>query len=132
MSAFAFNVSSVQSNRVQNILDVLRAGVVAFVCHAVLALAPATSLCAAIYTTPRSLNVGDIYELRRDGWSNPPGGATYEGDVIPKTDANTGSGGDNRYFQRHNVARGWPTDVGYWLPARTSTKESRTRPGNSG
>lgn len=70
---------------------------------------------AATYTTPRALNVGDIYELRRDSWSNPPGGAAYDGDVLPKVDTNPGTGGDNRYFQRHNVARAWPTDVGYWF-----------------
>jgi hypothetical protein len=69
---------------------------------------------AATYTTPRALNVGDIYELRRDGWvNNSPSG--YDGDVLPKTDANDGAGRDNPYYQRHNVARAWPTDVGYWF-----------------
>lgn len=74
-----------------------------------------TPLLAATYTTPRRLVTNDIYELRRDGWSNPAGGGAYEGDVLPKTDANLGTSGDNRYFQRHNVARAWPTDVGYWF-----------------
>lgn len=72
---------------------------------------------AATYSTPRALNPGDAYELRRDNWSNSPGGQAYQGDVIPKTDANTGTNGDSIYFRRHNVARGWPTDVGYWFTA---------------
>lgn len=72
---------------------------------------------AATYSTPRALNISDIYELRRDGWSDPPGGQAYQGDVIPKTDSNTGTNGDNRYYQRHNVARAWPADVGYWFTA---------------
>ena len=72
---------------------------------------------AATYANPRALVTGDVYELRRDGWSTPSGGAAYDGDVLPKTDANTGTSGDNRYFQRQNVARGWPTDVGYWYTA---------------
>lgn len=72
------------------------------------------SLHAATYTTPHALSVGDIYELRRDGWANQsPSG--YEGDVLPKTDANDGLGRDNPYFRRHNVARAWPTDTGYWF-----------------
>lgn len=72
------------------------------------------SLQAATYTTPRALNVGDTYELRRDGWvNNSPSG--YDGDVLPKTDAHDGLGRDNPYFRRHNVARAWPTDVGYWF-----------------
>jgi len=69
---------------------------------------------AATYGIPRALNVGDTYELRRDGWVNQsPSG--YEGDVLPKVDPNNGLSRDNPYFQRHNVARGWPTDVGYWF-----------------
>lgn len=76
--------------------------------------AASVSLQAATYTAPRALNVGDIYELRRDGWVNQsPSG--YDGDVLPKTDTNDGLGRDNPYFRRHNVARAWPTDVGYWF-----------------
>lgn len=93
------------------------------------AVAAATNLSAATYTTPRALNVGDIYELRRDGWSNPPGGSAYEGDVLPKTDANTGTSGDDRYFQRHNVARAWPTDIGYWF---TGTDQHEGEPDPAG
>lgn len=71
---------------------------------------------AATYTTPRRLNVGDVYELRRDGWTNQvPSG--YEGDVQPKMDANLSTGGDNPYYRRHNVARAWATGTGYWLTA---------------
>lgn len=29
---------------------------------------------AVTYSTPHALNVGDVYELRRDGWSDSPGG----------------------------------------------------------
>jgi len=77
------------------------------------ALAACTGLGAS-YTTPRLLAVGESYELRRDGCSDPPGGAAYQGDVLPKTDTNSGTNGDNRYFQRHNVARAWATGIGYW------------------
>ena len=80
----------------------------------VLAVLVCFNVPAATYTTPRALNVGDIYELRRDGWVNQsPSG--YDGDVSPKMDANAGTGGDNPYFRRHNVARAWPTDTGYWF-----------------
>lgn len=72
-------------------------------------------VAAATYTTPRAMTIGDVYELRRDGWTNPPGVPAYEGDVLPKTDANDGAARDNSYFQRHNVARAWPTDIGYWF-----------------
>jgi hypothetical protein len=82
-----------------------------------LALAASPHCLGATYTTPRVLNVGDIYELRRDGWSDPAGGPAYNGDVLPKTDTNAGIGGDILYFRRHNVARAWPTDVGYWYTA---------------
>lgn len=69
---------------------------------------------AATYTTPHALNAGDVYELRRDGWTNQiPSG--YEGDVQPKTDANLGTGGDNPYYRRHNVSRAWATGTGYWF-----------------
>jgi len=69
---------------------------------------------AATYTTPRALNVGDIYDLRRDGWVNQsPSG--YEGDVQPKADANAGTANDNPYYRRHNVARAWATGTGYWF-----------------
>lgn len=70
---------------------------------------------AATYTTPRALSIGDIYELRRDGWYDPSGGQAYEGDVLPKTDPNTGTSRDILYYRRHNVARAWPTDTGYWF-----------------
>ena len=72
---------------------------------------------AVTYSTPHALNVGDVYELRRDGWSDSPGGQAYQGDVVPKVDTNTGTNGDNLYYQRHNVARAWPADVGYWFTA---------------
>jgi hypothetical protein len=75
------------------------------------------------------LNIGDVYELRRDGWSNPPSGAAYEGDVLPKTDANDGSGKDNPLYRRHNVARAWPTDVGYWF---TSADQNEDEPDPAG
>lgn len=72
------------------------------------------SCLAAVYTTPRALNAGDTYELRRDGWVNQsPSG--YEGDVQPKTDANTATVNDNPYYRRHNVARAWATGTGYWF-----------------
>lgn len=77
-------------------------------------LAGAWATWGATYTTPRALAVGDIYEMRRDNWTAPPGGALYDGDVEPKVDLNTGTDGDNRYYQRHNVVRAWPTDTGYW------------------
>lgn len=80
---------------------------------AVVALASFDAI-GATYATPRALAVGDIYELRRDGWSDPPGGPAYNGDVLPKIDLHSGSNGDVLYFRRHNVARAWPTDVGYW------------------
>ena len=69
---------------------------------------------AATYTTPRALNVGDTYELARDSWTTPAGGGAYQGDVLPKDDPNTGTGGDNLYFVRQNVARAWATGTGYW------------------
>ncbi|MDB6035803.1 MAG: hypothetical protein JWM16_6141, partial [Verrucomicrobiales bacterium] len=72
-------------------------------------------ILGATYTTPRLLAVGDTYELTRDGWSNPATGSAYEGDVLPKVDSNDGKAKDNPYYQRHNVARAWPTDVGYWF-----------------
>jgi hypothetical protein len=53
----------------------------------VLLLIAAADAVGATYTTPHVLNVGDIYELRRDSWSDPPGGGAYAGDVLPKTDA---------------------------------------------
>ena len=69
---------------------------------------------AATNFTPRPLVVGDVYVLRRDAWVNQsPSG--YEGDVQPKTDGNLGTNGDNPYYRRHNVARAWPTDTGYWF-----------------
>ncbi len=74
-------------------------------------------LPAPIYSTPRALNIGDVYELRRDNWTDSPGGQAYQGDVIPKTDAHDGLNGDNQYYRRHNVARAWPADVGYWFTA---------------
>lgn len=74
-------------------------------------------LPAPTYSTPRALNVGDVYELRRDNWTDSPGGQAYQGDVIPKTDAHDGLNGDNQYYRRHNVARAWPADVGYWFTA---------------
>jgi hypothetical protein len=61
------------------------------------------------------LNIGDTYELTRDGWSDPPGGGTYTGDVLPKSDTNNGLSGDNPYFRRHNVARAWSSGTGYWF-----------------
>ena len=33
----------------------------------------------------------------------------------PKTDANSGTASDNPYYRRHNVARAWATDTGYWF-----------------
>lgn len=71
-------------------------------------------LTAATYTSPRALNVGDIYDLRRDGWVNQsPSG--YEGDVQPKIDENLGTSNDSPYYRRHNVARAWATGTGYWF-----------------
>src|SRR6185503_17509703 len=86
----------------------------------------------ATYTTPRALNVGDIYELRRDGWNDPPGGPAYDGDVLPKTDANDGAGRDNRYFSGIM----WPVRgqlisvIGSLAPI--STRVSRIRLANGG
>ncbi len=73
------------------------------------------TVTGATYANPRALNLGDIYELRRDGWTDPVGGQSYVGDVLPKSDANDGLSGDNRYFRRHNVSRAWPTGTGYWF-----------------
>lgn len=71
---------------------------------------------AATYANPRALLAGDIYDLRRDNWVNQsPSG--YEGDVTPKVDEHTGTGGDNRYYRRSNVARAWPSGTGYWYTA---------------
>ena len=79
-----------------------------------LLLSTTGSLVAANYTNnPVLLNVGDVFVVGRDGWSNPPGGSAYDGDVLPKTDTNNGLNGDSRYYRRHNVARAWPTDSGY-------------------
>lgn len=81
---------------------------------ALICIGGVTASTAATYTTPRALNVGDIYELRRDGWTNQiPSG--YEGDVQPKSDANDGLNRDVPYYRRHNVARAWATGTGYWL-----------------
>ena len=95
----------------------LRRGAAIKLALAVLAIASCApiSTFAATYTTPRALKVGDIYQLTRDGWYSPPGGSTYEGDVIPKIDANEDAGRDNSYFRRFNVTRAWPTDTGYWF-----------------
>jgi hypothetical protein len=30
------------------------------------------SVAAATYTTPRAMNISDVYEVRRDGWNNRP------------------------------------------------------------
>ncbi len=57
------------------------------------------SSSAATYTTPRQLNLGDTYQL------NPDSATGDEDTTCPKTDANTGTGGDNPYYQRTNVAR---------------------------
>lgn len=82
--------------------------------HFAIGLAGFTACSAATYTAPRRLNVGDVYELRRDGWTNQlPSG--YEGDVQPKLDENLGTTGDNPYYRRHNVSRAWATGTGYWF-----------------
>lgn len=91
-------------------------GVSGFLMVMVLAISPRAGL-AATYANPRALLTGDIYELRRDNWTTPSGGSAYDGDVLPKIDSHLGTGGDNRYYRRHNVARAWPTDVGYWFTA---------------
>ena len=54
---------------------------------------------AATYTTPRQLLINDTYQL------NPDSATGDEATTCPKTDSNTGTGGDNAYFQRTNVAR---------------------------
>ena len=84
------------------------------------------SVAAATYTTPRAMTIGDVYELRRDGWTNPPGVPAYEGDVLPKTDANDGAGRDIRIFNGTT----WPVPgrpisvIGSQAPI--STRGSRT------
>ena len=85
------------------------------ICLLTLGFLHAAVLQAATYTTPRALLVGDTFVLTRDSWTSPPGGSTYDGDVLPKVDTNSGTGGDNLYYRRHNVARAWPTDTGYWF-----------------
>lgn len=83
-------------------------------CLLVLCLGDNSVCSAATYTTPRALIAEDIYELRRDGWTNQdPSG--YEGDVQPKSDANDGLNRDVPYYRRHNVARAWATGTGYWF-----------------
>ena len=83
-------------------------------CFPLICLGAVSSISAAVYTSPRALNVGDTYELRRDGWVNQsPSG--YEGDAQPKAEANAGTSNDNPYYRRHNVARAWATGTGYWF-----------------
>jgi len=83
-------------------------------------LVAAQGIFAANYTNnPVPLNVGDVFVVARDGWTSPPGGSAYDGDVLPKMDTNNGLSGDSRYYRRHNVARAWPTDSGYWFTGST-------------
>lgn len=62
-------------------------------------------------TTPKPMKAGDVYRIVRDGFTTQGG---YDGNVLPKTDANDGKNGDNPYYRRHNVARAWSSFGGYW------------------
>src|SRR3989304_4584345 len=74
-----------------------RVGLTVLVVGALLLTQPVS--WAATYTSPRPLNLNDVYQLNVDSATGD------EGTTQPKTDANNGLNGDNPYFQRTNVAR---------------------------